>query len=185
MWITQPITTRLFVWLAVIAIPFQGLPAAACGCPDGATLSHKTNSSHETSELPSCCEQESDCCSAGVSSDSGCQCGTDCQCGISCQCGENSTPTKPATPPVESSSPERILADSASAAFFVAVYLPSTTGQHSNGSVGANALTSRDCCISLCRFTLWAVSSSTRAHHEFCASCLHCLLPKIRRYRRR
>ncbi len=155
MWIIQPITTRLFVWLAVMAIPFQGFPAAACGCLDGATLTHKTNGSHETSELPSCCEQESDCCSTGVSSDSGCcQCGIDCQCGVSCQCGDNSPPTEPATPPAESSSPERILTSSTSTVSFVTVYPPPTMGQQSTGHIGANALTSHDCCVALCRFTL-------------------------------
>ncbi len=171
MWLTQsttaqPMMARIIVWLAAIAIPFQGLPSAACGCVQVATL--------ETAEAPSCCSQpqadqpaccsgaevcrcgeassccqaKPSCCSDQTSSEAGCQCGDQCQCGTS------NAPTRPAVPPVENNSPERIALDSAATAFFGSVFLPSTTRQHLGLSVGAHALTAHDCCVSLCRFTL-------------------------------
>jgi hypothetical protein len=105
-------------------------------------------------ETSSCCQQRLACCSAGDASGSSCQCGTGCQCGDNCQCGKNNVPAEPAIPPVENSSPERILADSVGAAAFVTFYLPATTRQRLDLHAGADALTALDCCVALCRFTL-------------------------------
>jgi len=149
MWITRLIAVRAFVWLAAIAIPFQGLPSATCGCTSIAP----------PTETSSCCQQEEpSCCSvdvSSVSSESGCQCSTACQCGDNCQCSVSSdSPTEPVAPPAESNSPERILVDSVGSASFATFCLPSTTRQHSDHYAGANARTALDCCVSLCRFTL-------------------------------
>lgn len=172
MWITQPITTRIFVWFAAITIPFQSLPAATCGC------NRVVLDAHEAVEIASCCatgaeaclcdesspccQPELACCSVGSASKSAsesasgcsCQCGIGCQCGDNCQCDKGSRPTEPTAPPTENSSFERIAADSTAAASFVSFYLPSTTHQRSGFCASSHALTSLDYCVALCRFTL-------------------------------
>ncbi len=177
---TQKITTRTFVWLAAVALPFQGLPSASCGCnrvgidsddahkvpsccadklstsgcnPPGVDRSHDTDGKvSRCGSERSCCQQEPDCCSRSMKAT--CQCSSRCQCGDDCQCAKNNDPAEPAVPPVENRSPERVAADPAAAKFFTIVYLPSTTRQHMDRFSGADALTAHDCCIALCRFTL-------------------------------
>jgi len=105
-------------------------------------------------ETSSYCQQRPACCSVGDASGSSCQCGTGCQCGDNCQCNQDSVPAQPAIPPVENSSTERILTNSAATASCGIVYLPSATRQHLDLHAGANALTALDCCVALCRFTL-------------------------------
>jgi len=177
MWQIQPITTRFFVWLAAIAIPFQGLPSAMCSCvPVDARTSTQLHTAERSlcscsgakicccGEASSCCQPKFSCCSSSTSSEAACQCGDHCQCGTS------SLPAEPAIPPVENSSPERITGNSASIASFTTVYLPSIARQSSDLSVGVNALTALESCVSLCRFTLWASSFSAAAHHPLRAS---------------
>jgi len=167
MYFTQPITTRLIAWLAAIAIPFQGLPAASCGCVRTSGAAESCCSQPSTGQCPctgaavcrcgessSCCQPEPSCCSGDSTSESSCQCGTGCQCGDNCQCGKSKVPTKPAAPPAENSSPERIATDSTSAATVSAVFLPAFSRQHLELSAGAIALTAHDSCARLCRFTL-------------------------------
>ncbi len=144
MWITRLITARTFVWLAAMAIPFQGLPSATCGCT---TVEH-------SSETSSCCQQESACCSSVALPENDCQCSTDCQCGDNCQCSVSHAPAEPISPPIENNSSERTLADSVGLASLVTFRLPSTTRRHTDLHVGANARTALDCCVALCRFTL-------------------------------
>ncbi len=115
MWITRSITTRLFVWLAAIAIPFQGLPSATCGCTPIVSASSEVSGpseiggSSKTSDLgPNCCSQpnaaQCSCTGAEV-----CRCGetsscsnskksccsgentfdSECQSKTGCQCGDN------------------------------------------------------------------------------------------------
>lgn len=117
MWITQQITVRTLVWLAAVAIPFQGLPSATCGCT---TVDIR---SHYTKEVQSCCassliaatKSSSSCCSqprAGRCPCTGanvCRCDetssccqqrlaccsvevssdSSCLCGTGCQCGDD------------------------------------------------------------------------------------------------
>jgi len=146
MWVIRTITARTFLWLAAMAIPFQGLPSATCGC---------TSVDRWIETSSSCCQQELACCSVDTSSESGCQCSTGCQCGDNCQCSVSShAPSEPVVPPFESNSPERILTNSVETATLVAFRLPSATRQHTDSYVGANARTALDCCVALCRFTL-------------------------------
>lgn len=176
MWITQPIATRLFVWLAVIATPFQGLPAAACGCARVTLqLSAMSGLAQEAAccsqprvgqcpctgasvchcgEASSCSQSEPSCCSSESAADSGCQCAGNCQCGGNCQCTQDNTPTEPTIPPVENSSSDRIVVDSASTASLSTIYLPTKAPQQLDRNVGANALTALDSCVALCRFAL-------------------------------
>lgn len=172
--ITQHIAARTFVWLAAVAIPLQGLPAFTCGCDSVATCSHKTET------VPSCCstgktnsgccsknKTTASCCSKDKSSGSccssdeakttgkgGCLCEGSCTCGANCQCGKDSVPAEPTAPPVENSSPKRVVADSAAAASIAAIYQPSSTGRHPNVCTGATALSALDRCATLCRFTI-------------------------------
>lgn len=134
MWITQHIAARAFVWLAAVTIPLQGLPSVACGCSIG-----------YTSDLQSCC--------SGVKV---CRCGdNNCSCGTSCQCGQDdNTPTEPAAPPIESSSPVRIIADSAATAFSAAIYQLSSTRRNASVGAEADASAALDRCVTLCRFTI-------------------------------
>jgi hypothetical protein len=171
MYFTQPITSRLIVWLAAIAIPFQGMPTAACGCARTSGMTAVTVlsccSQPSTGQCPctgaavcrcgessSCCQSEPSCCSGDTTSESSCECGTGCQCGDNCQCGKGNVPIKPAAPPVENSSPERIVSGSASAATVSTVFLPAFSRQHLELSAGAIALTALASCSRLCRFTL-------------------------------
>ena len=109
-------------------------------------------------EASPCQQQSSTCCSGSKASNSCCSRGdstTGCSCGDNCQCGKSNTPTKPAAPPVENSSPERNLVDSAAGTFSDTVYLPSTTRQHTDLCAGADAaLSALDRCVTLCRFTI-------------------------------
>ncbi len=158
MWITQHIAARTFVWLAAVAIPLQGLPAVACGCDSVVTCSH------EIETTPNCCstvKAEAGCCSTDKTSGCCCSKGDSkaagnscCPCGDNCRCGENNVPAEPTAPPVENSSPERIVADSLAATSFATVYQLSATRRHSNVSAGADVLTALDRCATLCRFTI-------------------------------
>jgi len=181
MWITHSITTRLFVGLATLAIPFQGLPAAACGCAQAVFQSSGMSGPSITSRLATsrlaqetdCCSQSSagqcpctgasvcrcgevepTCCSGASATDSGCQCAGGCQCGDNCQCGQDNTPTEPTLPPVEESSPDRIAVNSTSTASFSTVFLPPNVRLHLGRNARAHALTALDSCTRLCRFTL-------------------------------
>ncbi len=173
MWITQPVATRIFVWLAAIAIPFQGLPSVSCGCTRAEIFSYEASTTRSCSSKPaagrcSCtgasvcrCGESSSCCQEGLAdgstgdvSDSSCQCGTGCQCGNDCHCGDNNVPTKPAVPLSGNNSPERTVADIAGTADFVSFYLPSTTRQPVDVHAGAYTLSALACCVALCRFTL-------------------------------
>ncbi len=176
MWVTRLITARIFVWLAAITIPFQGLPLAACGCVRIVAQESATTQSccsRPDNDQPSCCtgaavcrcdetsscsQSEPSCCADESLAKSSCQCAgnsrSGCQCGDSCQCGESNVPTKPIAPPVESSSPERIISESASTATVSTIFLSAFSRQHLGLGAGAIALTAHDCCVSLCRFTL-------------------------------
>ena len=69
-------------------------------------------------EASPCHQQNRTCCSGKKASNSCCSGDNStngCSCGDNCQCGQNNTPAEPAVPPVDNSSPERILVDSAAA----------------------------------------------------------------------
>jgi len=52
MWIAQYKVARTFIWLAVLAIPLQGLPVAACGCANSPFKAQPSNRS--------CCSSDRD-----------------------------------------------------------------------------------------------------------------------------
>lgn len=169
MWITRPLTTRIIVWLAAITIPLQGMSSVLCGCSQIPTPFSVNNflvnnelafGSAEgwTEGQDSCCQSTSSCCASESSTESGCQCDDNsqgsCQCGDNCLCSSGKIPAEPTAPPIENSSPERVVPDSTSAASFSTVFLPAFSRQHLELGIGAIALTAHDCCVSLCRFTL-------------------------------
>jgi hypothetical protein len=115
----------------------------------------------ETSPCPPhsspCCSGNrttGNCCSSSDMTASAGSSGSECQCGSDCRCGNGKVPPEPAAPPAETSSPERMIADSAGAASSGAIYLPSMTRPRLDLEVGTDALSAHDCCVTLCRFTL-------------------------------
>lgn len=148
MWIIYNIAARTLIWLAVIAIPVQSLPASSCGCSSGGT----------------CCQGEqkpSSCCSAkknhGKTSVTHSCCGesqrdqdSPCNCEVNCQCGKSEQP-KPATPPVENNAPEKAASDSVS---MIPIHHPQTPQPHRDVSTAIDGLVALNSCVSLCRFTL-------------------------------
>jgi hypothetical protein len=83
MWITQQITARIFVWLAAVVIPFQGVPSTTCGCTTAGVRSHETNVTQSCCDSSlatpgktsaSCCSQKriGRCCCTGAKV---CRCG--------------------------------------------------------------------------------------------------------------
>lgn len=183
MWITQHIVARAFVWLAAMAMPVQGLPSVACGCARVTHIIETIESSQDCCSASnqsdagrcpctgakvchcgedSCCKrQESTCCCKNPAAEQcccsnvSCPCSAEgnCSCGANCQCGKNNTPSVPVAPPVESNSTDRVVADSAAIPSVATIHQPSTSRHQLGVYVGADALTSLDRCVILCRFT--------------------------------
>lgn len=175
------IVARTLVWLAAATLPLQGLPVTSCSCTSVTACSVTAEQSHGcccSGKNPANCpctgakvcrcgkaspcqrQDHRNCCTRGAR----CHCclgeccsparGGPCPCGANCQCGKNNGPTAPAVPPVEHSSPERIVAATAAAVTFVTVQQASTTRQHSETRAGTDALSALDRCVTLCRFTI-------------------------------
>ena len=137
---------------------FESTPATCCGQKAAGPCRCTGAKVCRCSEASLCHQQSRTCCSVHKASNSCCsgdKCATDCSCGDNCQCGKNNTPAEPAAPPAGNSSPERILVGSAEAASSEAAYLSSlATRQHLELSVGMDALSALDRCVTLCRFTI-------------------------------
>ena len=157
MWITRDIVARTLIWLAAIAVPVQGLPAASCGC---------------ASDKTSCKAGDACCCSAEIVRRGRCCCTTRqvgtahsccskaaggqesaCKCGLNCQCGKPKQP-KPATPPVENNRTEKVASNSFTTVSVAIVYRPETTRRRDGRCAHVDVVTALDRCTSLCRFTL-------------------------------
>ncbi len=155
------IAARSLVWLAAIAIPVQGLPAASCGC---------TGSSARCPGKPPC---QRCCCSEKKVRDGQC-CGTRpeakpnhcgcsnqessygsaCKCGVTCQCGKASLPKPTTPPPVQYRIVEKIVSDAVSAISLLATCEPAVVTRDNEACIEFNACTAQEHCVSLCRFTL-------------------------------
>lgn len=75
-----PVIARAMVWLAAVAMPLQGLPAAACSCiasSDAVTATNKAD------EAPSCCNESTRACL--------CTGASICHCGEESDCSRSNT----------------------------------------------------------------------------------------------
>lgn len=159
MWITRTLTARTLIWLAAIAVPVQGLWAASCGCS-----SSKASCQEERSKR-CCCSVDKlragRCCAArrqATASHSCCsksESGNEstCSCGIRCQCGKTND-QKPATPPAENTTAEKVSSDSTTSLSVETVVPMQFTQRYAVTSFDADSLAALDRCVSLCRFTL-------------------------------
>jgi hypothetical protein len=173
MWTTNSIAARTLIWLAAITIPVQGMPSRSCGCARSKICCQKDGRSKgcccsaekvregrcccadkQATSTGSCCSASrhkaalrSCCCTARGGQDSTCNCGSN------CQCGTNQQP-RPATPPVENNTAEKMASDSIATVSVATVYQPQTTQRHNHTSTAADALAALDRCVSFCRFTL-------------------------------
>ncbi len=157
MWIIRDITARTLIWLAAIAVPIQGLPAASCGCASGKTSCKAAGArccSTEKVREGCCCGAHwqvgtvPSCCGKAPSGHD-----SPCKCGFNCQCRKGKLP-KPATPPVAENQTEKMADDSVSTVSVAIVYVSQTTPRRADPFVDADVLTVRDRCASLCRFML-------------------------------
>lgn len=157
MWIIKDITARTLIWLAAIAVPVQGLPAAACSCASGKITCKAAGAC--------CCSadkvRESRCCRARrqVGTAPSC-CGSaprghdsPCTCGFHCQCRKGKLPT-PATPSAASHQTEKMVGDAVSTISVAKVHRSQTMPRRADEFVDGDVLTAGDRCASLCRFTL-------------------------------
>ena len=161
MWTTKYIAVRSLIWLAALAVPIQGLPAADCGCAS----SKKCCQGYEQSagcccsevkvrEGRCCCSgkrvvaERSCCCQVGITPDS-----SGCNCGSNCPCDQEHQP-EPATPPVENEPSQKVVGEMASAISAPTTYQPDRPQSQHDASLEADFHSSLDRCACLCRFTL-------------------------------
>ena len=155
----RDIVARMLVWLAVIALPAQGLPAGSCGCASCKTCCEQQPSQN------SCCStrrtREARCCASrghksahSCCSDAG-ECGASaCPCGATCDCGKTDRQDR-STLPVENTYPTKnvpgdVLTTISSASSY---QLPDTRLQQLAPGDSKTPV-ALDRCISFCRFTL-------------------------------
>lgn len=177
MWMTNTITTRILICLAILTVPLQGLPAAFCNCCLGCSQSvsnccSNLDQTRVGETFPCCCTGASIChCGEGAefATDSASRCesqsevddccienqavepGT-CSCGTNCHCGEQSQPVSPLVPsPGEKNPSEKLVSLSQLTVVTTVIDQPPTPGRPRCISA---PLVSLDRCVSLCRFTL-------------------------------
>ena len=155
--IIRDVTARTLIWLAAIAVPVHGLPAASCGCASGKTSCKAAGacccSTEKVREDRCCCARRQvgtalSCCGKAPSGHD-----SPCKCGFNCQCRKGKLP-EPGTPPVTNNQTEKMADDSVSTVSVAKVHLSQTTPRRGAAFVDADVLTVRDRCASLCRFTL-------------------------------
>lgn len=158
----KDILLRTLIWLAVVAVPIHGLPAASSGCSgDDSCCTQRESAGCRCSvervrRGQCCCKRKPSCCSARKKAevDRSCQERGDstCHCGANCQCGRTQQP--PAAPLPENTKSEK-LADEILASDLVSVYVHvQPAKQNEQASPTADANSALDRCVSLCRFTL-------------------------------
>ena len=160
---TANFIARSLIWMAVIAIPAQGMQVSTCGCGEGNVASSANGGSSPCchSAAPKsggcCCIAEpATCCGDSTTSADAPCCSSDsssCQCGINCQCGKVKAPT-PTRPPVENTGPEKVSIDSLSVDSQVYFCPLHSDERHTSATPSAGVMAALDRCISLCRFTL-------------------------------
>ena len=158
---SRNIAVRSLIWLAALAVPVQGLPAANCGCASG----KKCCQGYEQSAGCSCCKAKGQvapcCCTAKravVDRSERCHATSSldspaCNCGVDCQCGQDQQP-EPVAPPVENESSQKIVGEIAAAVSPATSCQPDCPHRQHDASIQADSLTSLDRCACLCRFTL-------------------------------
>lgn len=146
---------QAFVWVVVLMIPVQSLPAATCACGPSSSCCSESASGEssccsaekQVGTTDSCCSTTPCCSTTENGSSSGCQCG------IHCQCGQDEQPS-PSTPPVESNAAEKLANASLWTVSVTILYQPHVTQRRNDSSAAADSLAALDRCVSLCRFTL-------------------------------
>ena len=163
MWMTNTITTRILICLAMLTVPLQDLPAASCNCSLGCSLSftncccctgapicHCGEGTEITTDSASGCESQSEkdaCCIETQAAEPG-----SCSCGTNCHCGKQSQPVSPLVPSSDAKNPsEKLVSLSQLTVVTTLVDQPPKLGKPRCISA---SLVSLDRCISLCRFTL-------------------------------
>ena len=159
MWILNQTAARALIWLAIISIPAQGLPASSCGCA-GSDAGCK-----ESNEARCCCpaenvREERTCCARRKASRAHSCCigserehGSGCTCGLSCQCGKGSQP-EPAAPSSDRSTEEELAAAAVSVASAVVLYDQPSSPPKRSACAESQACTALGRCVFLCRFTI-------------------------------
>jgi hypothetical protein len=154
--------SRLLIYLAILAGPIQGLPAATCGCGGSNLFSNASCTccgATTKSEGGCCCSTRqqngpTSCCSKSKrEKDTTCGRAANCGCGANCQCGKSRS-IPPATPAIGNHDAEQLVAEDLSTVTTATVRIfPSVMTQVADGwdSLPATAL---ERCTSLCRFTL-------------------------------
>ncbi len=159
MWTTRKTTARILVWVAVLTVPVQGLPAATCASSDSITCSvmaaRVCNCSAQRIESGRCCcakrrqSGSGSCCQPARSESSSCSAE-----GVACKCGSPTDSTPATPPPLEGNPAEKLLSDSLDSAPATMAFLPQTADRPGDLACPATSLAARDRCISLCRFAL-------------------------------
>ncbi len=157
------LATKTLVWLAVVLIPFQSLPVAACCCA-GVDERQRVDAEMQPGHLGSrcgCCDriattqaagtrgEDKPCCQrAGPSPRSSC-CGRSLAC--TCSCQENNS--SPAVPPALTETRCRSVVDLLQLPAPVCLNLEKSRPR-SVEQRPAFYTSASECCISLCRFLL-------------------------------
>jgi len=163
MGMTNTITTRILICLAILTVPLQGLPAASCNCSlgcsqsvmnccccTGAPVCHCGEGTEITTESTSGCESQSEV-DASCIEIQATEPGT-CSCGTECHCGEQRQPVSPLVPSSDAKNPsEKLVSLSQLTMVTTIVDQPPKSGKPRCISA---PLVSLDRCVSLCRFTL-------------------------------
>lgn len=156
MWTTHNFAARTLIWLAVIAIPMQSLPASTCECSKderccqdklqsgGCCLSSKAHGHRRCGDEDATLVTKTCCGNHRIGHDSPCKCGVNCQC-------SKSRPSKPIAPAVEKNATKNVVNETVS---MVAVHCPGAVRGFYETSAAGDALAGLNVCISLCRFTL-------------------------------
>ncbi len=148
--------SRLLIYLAVLAVPLQGVPAETCGCVGSNFFGN--------SESSQCCcatvRDGSGCCSSRQQDSTSSCCGNSkggkaspCRCGSNCQCGKSHSPP-PATPTTDTHDVEQLIHENQSIVAAASVpEFPSLLADVASRWQPLPA-TALERCTSLCRFTL-------------------------------
>lgn len=140
---TTAVTTKHSCCQEQIAGPCRCTGAKVCRCGDKNPCRERAHACcTERATTHSCC---SSCDTAGESA---------CPCGINCQCGQSKEPSKPAAPPVENNTAEKVASDSVSTVSLATVVQPPIARRTLDSSAMTDALAALDRCATLCRFTL-------------------------------
>lgn len=159
MWILNQTAARALIWVAIISIPAQGLPASSCGCA-GSDAGCKASN-----EAGCCCaaenvREERTCCARRKASRTHSCCigserehGSGCTCGLNCQCGKGPK-QEPTAPSSDRSTEQELAAAAVSVAFVMVPCNQPSAPPRLSACAETRACTALGRCVFLCRFTI-------------------------------